>query len=137
MKLVKTLFSTGILLMAATQVQAQVKDSKKADDPVKCTNLKEGQFLNANYPQEIWNMTIKNNIQTEYFNNGKDYIKSTLVFLDDCNYKTIVMEKSDKNDPIKIGDIFNSTIVSTQDNLIKVTTKTDGSQFEVVYIKVK
>jgi hypothetical protein len=70
----------GLLLMAV-QVKSQKTEQKKPDNPVKCTNIKEGKFLRANYPESIWHMTIKDNIQTEYFNNGKDYIKSTLVLL--------------------------------------------------------
>lgn len=130
-------FSAGIFLMAAAQAQAQTTESKKTDNPAKCANIKEGKFLRANYPESIWHMTIKDNVQTEYFNNGKDYIKSTLVFVDDCNYKAIVMEKSDKNDPAQIGDVFNNKVVATQDNLLKVNTKIEGSQFDMVYIKVK
>lgn len=107
------------------------------DNPVKCTNIKEGKFLRLNYPQSIWYMTVKDNIQTEYFNGGKDYIKSTLVFVDDCNYKAIVMEKSDKNDPAQIGDVFNNKIIATQDNLIKVNMKIENSQFDVIYVKEK
>ncbi len=63
---------------------------------------KEGKFVRPNYPEGTWYVIIKDSIQTEYLNNGKDYIKSTLVFVDDCNYKAIVMEKSDKNDPAQI-----------------------------------
>ncbi len=123
--------------MTAAQVNAQATEQKKPDNPTKCANIKEGKFLRANYPESIWYMTIKDNIQTEYFNNGKDYIKSTLVFVDDCNYKAIVMEKSDKNDPAQIGDVFNNKIVATQDNLLKVSIKIEGTQFDVVYVKVK
>ncbi|UCA60800.1 hypothetical protein KB553_04545 [Chryseobacterium rhizoplanae] len=127
----------GVLLLMAVQVKSQKTEQKKPDNPVKCANIKEGKFLRANYPESIWHMTIKDNIQTEYFNNGKDYIKSTLVFIDDCNYKSIVMEKSDKNDPAQIGDVFNNKVIATQDNLLKINIKIEGSQFDVVYIKVK
>ncbi|AZB26524.1 hypothetical protein EG339_18990 [Chryseobacterium bernardetii] len=127
----------GVLLLMAVQVKSQKTEQKKPDNPVKCANIKEGKFLRANYPESIWHMTIKGNIQTEYFNNGKDYIKSTLVFIDDCNYKSIVMEKSDKNDPAQIGDVFNNKVIATQDNLLKINIKIEGSQFDVVYIKVK
>ncbi|WP_347219916.1 hypothetical protein [Chryseobacterium sp.] len=130
-------FSAGILLLTASQAKAQQTEQKKPDNPVKCTNIKEGKFLRTNYPEGIWHMIIKDNLQTEYSNNGKDYIKSTLVFVDDCNYKSIVMEKSDKNDPAQIGDVFNNKVIATQDNLIKVNMKVEGSQFDVVYIKVK
>ncbi|WP_121487968.1 hypothetical protein [Chryseobacterium sp. 7] len=131
------IFSAGMLLTAAIQIQAQTTEQKKPDNPAKCANIKEGKFIRANYPESIWNMTIKDNVQTEYFNNGKDFIKSTLVFIDDCNYKAIVMEKSDKNDPAQVGDVFNNKIVATQDNLLKVNTKIEGTSFDVVYVKVK
>ncbi|PRB04867.1 hypothetical protein CQ046_06200 [Chryseobacterium sp. MYb7] len=131
------IFSAGMLLAAAIQIQAQTAEQKKPDNPAKCANIKEGKFIRANYPESIWNMTIKDNVQTEYFNNGKDFIKSTLVFVDDCNYKAIVMEKSDKNDPAQVGDVFNNKIVATQDNLLKVNTKIEGTSFDVVYVKVK
>lgn len=131
------IFSAGILLMTAAQVHAQATEQKKPDNPPKCTNIKEGKFVRPNYPKAIWYMTIKDNVQIEYFNNGKDFIKSTLVFVDDCNYKAIVMEKSDKNDPAQVGDVFNNKIVATQDNLLKVNTKIEGTSFDVVYVKVK
>ncbi|MCS4304642.1 MULTISPECIES: hypothetical protein [Chryseobacterium] len=136
MRLLKA-FSAGVLLLMTSQVKSQQTVQKKPDNPTKCTNIKEGKFLRANYPEAIWHMTIKDNVQTEYFNNGKDYIKSTLVFVDDCNYKSIVMEKSDKNDPVQIGDVFSNRVVATQDNLLKINTKIAGSEFNVVYIKIK
>ncbi|MFP3831557.1 hypothetical protein [Chryseobacterium sp. SIMBA_028] len=130
-------FSVGILLLAGTQAQSQKTEQKKPDNPAKCFNIKEGKFLRANYPESIWYMTIKDNVQTEYLNNGKDYIKSTLVFVDDCNYKAIVMEKTDKTDPVQIGGVFNNQVVATQDNLLKVNIKIEKSEFNAVYIKVK
>ncbi|WP_300686724.1 hypothetical protein [Chryseobacterium sp.] len=136
MKLLKILLA-GTVLMTAAKTKAQTIETKKPDNPAKCSNIKEGKFLRANYPEEIWYMTIKDNVQTEYYNNGKDFIKSTLVFVDDCNYKAIVLEKSDKNDPTQIGAVFNNKIVATQDNLLKVNIKIEENQFDVVYIKTK
>ncbi|WET50359.1 hypothetical protein PYS58_04330 [Chryseobacterium indologenes] len=135
MNLVKVSLA-GMLLLAA-QVKSQQTEQKKPDNPTKCANIKEGKFLRINYPESLWYMIIKDNVQTEYFNDGKDHIKSTLVFVDDCNYKSIVIEKSDKNDLIQIGDVFNNKVVATQDNLLKVNTKIAGSEFNVVYIKTK
>lgn len=137
MKHLKILAAGVLFLMTAVQVQAQKTEEKKPDNPAKCAHIREGRFLRANYPEAIWHMIIKDNVQTEYFNNGKDYIKSTLVFVDDCNYKAIVLEKSDKNDPAQIGDVFNNKVVATQDKLIKVSSKIEGSEFDMVYIKVK
>ena len=82
-------------------------------------------------------MTIKDNVQTEYFNNGKDFIKSTLVLWMTAIIKQSYWRKSDKNDPAQIGDVFNNKIVATQDNILKVNTKIEGTQFDIVYVKVK
>jgi hypothetical protein len=38
------IFSAGVLLMIATGAQAQ-KRREKPDNPVKCTNIKDGKFL--------------------------------------------------------------------------------------------
>ncbi|KFF21852.1 hypothetical protein IW22_07965 [Chryseobacterium sp. JM1] len=124
-------------MVVFSQAKSQSTTFDKPDQPAKCKSIREGKFLRANYPEEIWYMTVKNNIQTEYFNNGKDHIKSTLVFVDDCNYKAIVLEKSDKTDPVQIGDVFNNQIVETQDNSLKIHSRIEKDQFEVVYIKVK
>lgn len=129
--------SAALLMLVFSQAKSQNTEFEKPDQPAKCKSIRAGKFLRANYPEGIFYMTIKDNVQTEYFNNGKDYIKSTLVFIDDCNYKSIVLEKSDKNDPVQIGDVFNNKIVETQDNLVKIQSKIDSNQFEVIYIKEK
>lgn len=117
---------------------SQVKSQKTAfDKPAKCKNIREGKFLRPNYPEGIWYMTIKDNIQTEYLNNGKDFIKSTLVFVDDCNYKAIVLDMTANDNRIHIGDVFSNKIVETQDNVLKVHTKVENSQYELIYIKAK
>ncbi|MBL1220871.1 hypothetical protein JET18_08485 [Chryseobacterium sp. L7] len=129
--------SAALLMLVFSQAQSQKTTFSKPDQPARCKEIRDGKFLRANYPQGIWYMTVKDNIQMEYTNNGKDYIKSTLVFVDDCNYKAIVLEKSDKNDPVKLGDVFNNEIVETQNNMIKVHTKIENGNYEIIYIKVK
>lgn len=136
MKLIKVCCA-AILMVAFSKAGAQSTNFSKPDKPAQCKKLKEGKFLRENYPEGIWYMTVKDNVQTEYFNNGKDFIKSTLVFVDDCNYKAIVTEKSDKNDPVQIGEVFSVKIMETQDNFLKVQSKIENNQFELTYIKVK
>lgn len=128
--------STALLMLVFSQAQSQ-KTSGKPDQPAKCKEIREGKFLRPNYPEGIWYMTVKDNIQMEYTNNGKDYIKSSLVFVDDCNYKAIVLEKTGGDKRINPGDVFNNQIVETQDNMIKVHSKVENGKFEIIYIKVK
>lgn len=129
--------SAALLMLIFSQVKSQKTAFDKPDQPAKCKNIREGKFLRPNYPEGIWYMTIKDNIQTEYLNNGKDFIKSTLVFVDDCNYKAIVLDMTANDNRIHIGDVFSNKIVETQDNVLKVHTKVENSQYELIYIKAK
>lgn len=147
MKYIKTI-SVAVLFLGFSQMNAQKKSTadtakkettqqKPVDNPTKCSNIKEGTFLRSNYPKNLWYMTVKDNVQTEYFNDGKDFIKSTMVFIDDCNYKSIVLEKTDATNPIKVGDVFSNKVLATQDNFLKIQTKIDQDQFDLVLIKAK
>jgi hypothetical protein len=139
MKYLKTL-SIGVLLFTAFQAKAQINQDttlKNPDKPTKCKNIKEGKFLRDNYPESIWYMTVKDNVQTEYFNNGKDYIKSSLVFLDDCSYKAVVIEKTDQSDPTKIGDTVDNKILQTEKNFLRISSTFDKQVFEKILIKIK
>lgn len=146
MKSIKTI-SAAILFLGIFQINAQKKETdtkkkeevqqKSVDNPPKCSNIKEGTFLRSNYPKNLWYMTIKDNVQTEYYNDGKDFVKSTMVFIDDCNYKSIVLEKTEKDNLIKVGDVFSNKILATQDNYLKVETKIDSDQYSFVLIKEK
>ncbi|MFP3595219.1 hypothetical protein [Chryseobacterium sp. SIMBA_029] len=146
MKGIKTI-SVAALFLGIFQINAQKKETdtkkkeevqqKSVDNPPKCSNIKEGTFLRSNYPKNLWYMTVKDNVQTEYYNDGKDFVKSTMVFIDDCNYKSIVLEKTEKENLIKVGDVFSNKIVATQDNYLKVETKIDNDQYSFVLIKEK
>jgi hypothetical protein len=147
MKGIKTI-SVAVLFLGIFQINAQKKETdtkkkeevqqKPVDNPAKCSNIKEGTFLRSNYPKNLWYMTVKDNVQTEYYNDGKDVMKSTMVFIDDCNYKSIVLENNNQQDNgIKVGDVFSNKIVATQDNYLKVETKIDSDQYSFVLIKEK
>ncbi|MFP3590928.1 hypothetical protein [Chryseobacterium sp. SIMBA_038] len=147
MKYIKTI-SLAVLFLGVSQMNAQKKittDTKKkeavqqkpVDNPTKCSNIKEGTFLRSNYPKNLWYMTVKDNVQTEYYNDGKDHIKSSMVFVDDCNYKLIVLEKTEESNPVKVGDVFSNKVIATMDNYIKIQSKVDNNQFDLVLIKAK
>lgn len=137
MNLFKVL-SIALLVSGFSQLNAQKKqNSKPVDNPTKCSNIKEGTFLRINYPKNLWYMTVKDNVQTEYYNEGKDFIKSSMVFIDDCNYKLIVTEKTEKENPVKVGDVYSNKVVATQDRYIKIQSKFEDNQFDMVLVKAK
>ena len=134
------IFSIGVFFLGASYANAQSQETvkkKPVDDPAKCTNIKEGKFYRMNYPPNLWYMTIKDNIQTEYYNDGKDFIKLTMVFVSDCEYKLIAVEKTEKENPIKVGDIFTNKVIATQDNYIKIQSKFENDTYNFVLMKAK
>jgi len=146
MRYIKTI-SVALLFLGVSQINAQKKvaDTKKkeivqqkpVDNPTKCNNIKEGTFVRMNYPKNLWYMTVKDNVQTEFYNDGKDHIKSSMVFVDDCNYKLVVLEKTEESNPIKVGDVFSNKVTATMDNYIKIQSKVDNNEFDLVLIKAK
>ena len=118
-------------------IQKEVPKSKQIDNPTKCANIKEGTFLRTNYPKNIWYMTVKDNVQTEYQNDGKDYVKSSMVFIDDCNYKLMVLEVKGDDMRVKVDDVFTNKIVATQDNYLKIESKIAGDKYDLILMKVR
>jgi hypothetical protein len=139
-------FSVAALFLCVSQIDAQKKETAKPktetvkqkplDNPVKCSNIKEGTFLRINYPKNLWYMTVKDNVQTEYYNDGKDFIKSSMVFIDDCNYKVIVLEKSEKDNPVKIGDVYSNKIYASQDNFLRIESAVNGDKYDLPLEKI-
>ncbi|KQT23377.1 hypothetical protein ASG22_13470 [Chryseobacterium sp. Leaf405] len=139
--------SVAVLFLGVSQVDAQKKKSDKPksevssqkplDNPIKCINIKEGTFLRINYPKNLWYMTVKDNIQTEYYNDGKDFIKSSMVFVDECNYKVIVLEKSEKENPVKVGDVYSNRIFASQDNFLRIESTMNGDKYDLPLEKIE
>jgi hypothetical protein len=142
-------FSVAVMFLGISQINAQKKETKAksdvkqeapkqnvVDNPTKCSNIKEGMFLRTNYPKSLWYMTVKDNIQTEYQNDGKDYIKSSMIFIDDCNYKLMVLEVKGEDKRIKVDDVFTNKVVATKDNYLKIESKIAGDTYNLVLVKV-
>lgn len=107
------------------------------DNPTKCYMLKEGKFVKEGESEKKWNIVIKKDAQREYTNNGKDYIKYKVEFLDDCTYKTTVTGKSDGKSPIRIGDVMTNTIIETDHQFIKISSKYFNKVEEIILEKIE
>lgn len=137
MKHFNFLLIASLLLFTFTEVKCQINNSFISDEVTKCENIKEGKFLQQGVPITRWVMTVKDNVQTEYYNEGKDYVRSRLEFIDDCNYKVIVVAKSDEKNPAKLGQVAINKIVATERNLIKIMSECDHKTTEFVFDKVE
>jgi len=107
------------------------------DSPPKCNLIKEGKFIKEGDSAKKWNIVIKKDSQREYTNNGKDYIKYKIEYIDDCTYKTTVTGKSDGKNPIKIGDVITHKIIETDHQFIKIQSLYFNKADEFVLEKVE
>ncbi|NMR32887.1 hypothetical protein HIO71_01565 [Chryseobacterium aquaticum] len=99
--------------------------------------MKEGKFLREGDSARKWYLVIKKDSQREYTNNGKDYIKYKIEFLDDCTYKATVTGKSDGKNAIRIGDIITNKIIETDHQFIKISSQYFNKTDEIILEKIE
>ncbi|MBK1896846.1 hypothetical protein [Chryseobacterium paridis] len=126
-----------MLCLSFSLVKSQQNMFLTSDNPAKCQNIKTGKFLRVDIPVDKWVMVVQDNVQTEYYNDGKDYVKSRIDFVDDCSYKVTVIGKSDEKYPVKLGEVMVNRILETDRNFIKLTSEYNTKISEFVLAKVE
>ncbi|ASK29479.1 hypothetical protein CEY12_04885 [Chryseobacterium sp. T16E-39] len=125
-----------LLCLSFSQVKSQQNMFLTSDKPAKCQNIKTGKFVRIDAPIDEWVMVVQDNVQTEYYNNGKDYVKSRLDFVDDCSYKVTIIAKSNEDYPVKLGEVMVNRILETDRNFIKLTSEYNNKTSEFILSKV-
>lgn len=125
-----------ILIFCSSKVKSQ-EHFLLPDSPTKCHLMKEGKFIKEGDSAKKWNIVIKKDSQREYTNNGKDYIKYKVEFLDGCTYKTIVTGKSDGKNAIRIGDVITNKIIETDHQFIKISSQYFNKTDEIILEKIE
>jgi len=125
-----------VLIFCSSQMKSQ-EHFLLPDSPAKCHLIKEGKFIKEGDSAKNWNIVIKKDSQREYTNNGKDYIKYKIEFLDDCTYNTTVTGKSDGKNPVRIGDIITNKIIETDHQFIKIQSLYFNKADEFVLEKIE
>lgn len=131
-------YSFILILLLFFSVQAKSQEHfLLSDTPPKCHLIKEGKFIKDGVSEKKWNIVIKKDSQREYTNNGRDYIKYKIEFLDDCTYTTTVTGKSDGKNPIRIGDFMTNTIIETDHQYIKISSQYFNKTDEIILEKLE
>lgn len=125
-----------ILIFCSSKVKSQ-EHFLLPDSPAKCHFMKEGKFIKEGDSEKKWNIVIKKDSQREYTNNGKDYIKYKIEFLDDCTYKATVTGKSDGKNAIRIGDVITNKIIETDHQFIKISSQYFNKTDEIILEKIE
>ena len=125
-----------ILIFFSSKVKSQ-EHFLLPDSPTKCHLMRGGKFIKEGESAKKWNIIIKKDSQREYTNNGKDYIKYKVEFLDDCTYKTTVTGKSDGKNAIRIGDVITNKIIETDHQFIKISSQYFNKTDEIILEKLE
>lgn len=98
-----------------------------------CSRLKHSRlhFLNSEYVESY--VIIDNNQHTEYFDNEGRFIKSELIWVNDCEYNAKIIEINIPDVPFKIGDVLNVKITNILNNFVDMTCVYRGETLKVQY----
>lgn len=124
-----------LFLLFSNVLIAQENIFLEPDKEPNCGILKNGKFASISYSPKEYHMIVKDGIQTEYVENGQ-YVKSKMEFLNECEYKTTILEVTIPDYFAKAGDFLTTKILQTQCEYIKVKSTMFGKEYEFVYVKM-
>jgi hypothetical protein len=93
-----------------------------------CGGLKKGKFQYVDQPAS-W-FVIDGNKHTEYLENGKYYIQSSLKWNSDCSYTTVLKKSTVPDFPYKPGDEMKVTFTKTDEGIIYFAAELKGEKSE-------
>ena len=125
--------------MCSTKFIAQDYAFVNPDAETKCELIKEGTFLSTTHKEIEWNMVANKNTQTEFYDNGKQFIKAIQNFdtKNPCKYELIVSETSDQFSGVLKGDKIKIEILYTEGNFIRIKSETNNQGIILTLEKIK
>ncbi len=123
------------LLLFCNLINAQNNIFLDPDKIPNCNIMKNGKFASTSYSPKEYYMIVKDGIQIEYLENGQ-YVKSKMEFLNDCEYKTTILEVTIPDYFAKVGDFLTTKIIETQCEYIKLKSIMFGKEYEFIYVKL-
>lgn len=101
-----------------------------------CMKLHQGKFTYG--PSENPNLVeIKGNKHIEYHSNKKYYIKSKLIWVNDCEYNMTIKKNTDPSLPIGKGATMNVKINKVEGNKIYYLSTFNNFTYNGVYTKIE
>jgi hypothetical protein len=100
-----------------------------------CKEYKKGKFRYVDMPS-AW-FVIDGNKHTEYIENGKYIIESSLKWNSDCSYTTVLKKSTLPDFPYKPGDAMTVTFVKTEEGIIYFEAELKGEKSEGKIRKVE
>lgn len=101
-----------------------------------CEIMHHGTFTYQGDNGEV-KVVIDGNSHTEYHNKGKHYLKSTLKWINACEYDMTLSEINLPDFPFKKGDVMHVKINKVEGKTIHYTSTVKGNSFTGTIKKIK
>ena len=105
---------------------SNAQNSLKSD----CSIMKSGKFKYLEAQDTSAFFEITDTSHTEYYNNGKYYIKSEMSWISDCQYSMKMLENTIPEFPFKPGDVMLVTIKRVDNDIIFFTSEVNGMKWD-------
>lgn len=125
MKLYKLFFAIIFLLFSS--------NSFSQSEEIDCKILKNIKLQYFDAPNREDFVLISNNKHVEYHQNGKYFIKSDLVWINDCEYNAILTDFNLPNFPYTIGEIMNVRFYKIEKKVIYGISTIRNNSFEIKF----
>nr|WP_294937859.1 hypothetical protein [uncultured Flavobacterium sp.] len=122
MKLFKTL---AVLLFIISSTVSFSQSAEKTN----CSILKNCKLKYFEIDDNSTYIILKGNTHFEYPGGGKDYIKSNLEWVTDCEYNATIIELTIEGAPFKIGDKLNVKFDKIDNGIVYYTANFKGDTF--------
>ena len=126
MKLLKSFLMLSILLITSISFS---QNNKSSD----CIFLKYTKLKYVDNDEKNVYVVIKNDKHIEYLEDGKYFIKSDLVWINDCEYNATMTEITLPNFPFKPGAVMNVKFEKVENGIITGTATVNEDSFPVKF----
>lgn len=102
-----------------------------------CSIMKTGTFKYMEAEDTTAYFVITPTSHTEFYANGKYYIKSKMKWLNDCEYKLTMTAITIPEFPFKPGEEMKVKITEVEGNLVHYTSEVNGRKWETYVTKLE
>ncbi|WP_264558908.1 hypothetical protein [Flavobacterium sp. N2270] len=126
MKLLKSILTLSTLFITIISYS----QTEKVQD---CKILKHSKLKYVENDDKTAFVVIKNNKHIEYLRNEKYYIKSDLVWINECEYNATMTEITLPNFPFKAGEVMNVKFEKIENGIVTGIGTVRGNSFPVKF----
>ena len=117
------------ILLLFLLVITSLNTFSQTHEKTNCTVLKDCKLQYFEIDNTTTYIIIKGPKFVEYIDGGKNYIKSDLEWINECEYKATITEITVPNTPYKIGDFMTVKIDRISNKIVYYTATFQGFSF--------